>query len=131
MTSFTPHWHMLGNCANSNDEVFFLQGKAQNDAIPICKGCVVQAPCLAEALDNDIEFGVWGGLNERQRRAVKKRRPNVKSWAALLHAAESAHAAEQVLRAIDDVEHGIPIEDDDEIDDLTSEDDDSGNQDNQ
>ena len=36
--------------------------------------------CAAEALDNKVEFGVWGGMTERQRRALLKQHPNVTSW---------------------------------------------------
>jgi len=40
--------------------------------------------CLAEALDNRIEWGVWGGTSERERRAILRRRPDVRSWKAAL-----------------------------------------------
>jgi WhiB family redox-sensing transcriptional regulator len=36
--------------------------------------------CGAEALDNKVEFGVWGGMTERQRRALLKQNPGVASW---------------------------------------------------
>jgi len=36
--------------------------------------------CLADALDNRVEFGVWGGMTERQRRALLKQHPEVVSW---------------------------------------------------
>jgi len=36
--------------------------------------------CGAEALDNKVEFGVWGGMTERQRRALLKKNPQVASW---------------------------------------------------
>ena len=42
--------------------------------------------CLAEALDNQIEWGVWGGMTERERRALLRRRPTA-SWRAVLEAA--------------------------------------------
>ena len=35
----------------------------------------------ADALDNQVEFGVWGGMTERQRRALLKQHPEVVSWA--------------------------------------------------
>jgi WhiB family redox-sensing transcriptional regulator len=44
----------------------------------------VRTECLADALDNRVEFGVWGGLTERERRALLRRRPNVRSWRSLL-----------------------------------------------
>jgi WhiB family redox-sensing transcriptional regulator len=39
------------------------------------------AECGADALDNRVEFGVWGGMTERQRRALLKQHPEVVSWA--------------------------------------------------
>lgn len=39
--------------------------------------------CLAEALDNQITWGVWGGMTERERRALLRRTPNA-SWRAVL-----------------------------------------------
>jgi WhiB family redox-sensing transcriptional regulator len=38
-----------------------------------------------------MEFGVWGGMTERERRALLRRRPNVVSWRALLEAARDEH----------------------------------------
>jgi WhiB family redox-sensing transcriptional regulator len=46
------------------------------------------AECAAEALDNRMEFGVWGGLTERQRRALLKRHPDVDSWVEFLRPRE-------------------------------------------
>jgi WhiB family redox-sensing transcriptional regulator len=37
--------------------------------------------CGAEALDNKVEFGVWGGMTERRRRALLNQHPEVVSWA--------------------------------------------------
>jgi WhiB family redox-sensing transcriptional regulator len=42
-------------------------------------------------LDNRIEFGVWGGMTERERRALMRRRPDVKSWRALLETAKEEY----------------------------------------
>jgi WhiB family transcriptional regulator, redox-sensing transcriptional regulator len=47
----------------------------------------VRTECLADALDNGIEFGVWGGMTERERRALLRRRPDVTSWRELLERA--------------------------------------------
>ena len=38
------------------------------------------AKCLADALDSRIEFGVWGGKTERERRALLRQNPSVTSW---------------------------------------------------
>lgn len=59
-------------------------------------GCFVRTECLADALDNRIEFGIWGGMTERERRALLRRRPHVTSWRVLLESArrdyDLAHA---------------------------------------
>lgn len=47
----------------------------------------MQTECLADALDNHVEFGVWGGMTERERRALLRRRPKVRSWRRLLETA--------------------------------------------
>ena len=53
----------------------------------MCYGCPVRTECLADALDHQTEFGVWGGMTERERRALLRRRPHVTSWRRLLAAA--------------------------------------------
>lgn len=36
----------------------------------ICLSCTVREECLNFALDNDIEYGVYGGLGPRERRDI-------------------------------------------------------------
>jgi WhiB family redox-sensing transcriptional regulator len=69
----------------------FVQGAAQNRAKAVCFGCPVRTECLADALDNRIEFGIWGGMTERERRALLRRRPNVVSWHTLLESARDSY----------------------------------------
>jgi WhiB family redox-sensing transcriptional regulator len=71
--------------------MLFVQGAAQNRAKAVCMSCPVRTECLADALDNRIEFGVWGGMTERERRALLRRRPNVASWSRLLETARIEH----------------------------------------
>ncbi len=51
----------------------------------------MRTECLADALDNRIEFGVWGGMTERERRALLRRRPQVTSWRRLLETAREEY----------------------------------------
>lgn len=58
----------------------FVRGAAQRDVRTLCFGCPVRTQCLADALDSHTEFGVWGGLTERERRALLRRYPDVEDW---------------------------------------------------
>ncbi|MGG5259700.1 WhiB family transcriptional regulator [Phycicoccus avicenniae] len=89
---WVTEWAPLGRCAGSDPDALFVQGKAQRAAKVVCKGCPVVAECLADALDNRTEFGVWGGMTERERRALLRRRPDVRSWTALLSTAKARGA---------------------------------------
>lgn len=58
-----------------NPDAFFPEkGGTTRDAKRICAGCDVREACLNYAMDNDERFGIWGGLSERERRALKKTR---------------------------------------------------------
>lgn len=78
------NWSARGKCSQGDPDALFVQGKAQRDAKRLCLDCPVVSECLAEALDNRTEFGVWGGMTERERRALLRRRPDVTSWRDLL-----------------------------------------------
>jgi WhiB family redox-sensing transcriptional regulator len=84
-------WAAQAACKSADPDALFVQGAAQNRAKAVCLGCPVRTECLADALDHRIEFGVWGGMTERERRALLKRRPNVQSWRRLLEAARDEH----------------------------------------
>src|SRR6185312_5495054 len=84
-------WTARAACKGTDPDELFVQGAAQNRAKLICRGCTVRTECLADALDNRIEFGVWGGMTERERRALLRRRPDVTSWRALLENARNQY----------------------------------------
>jgi WhiB family redox-sensing transcriptional regulator len=84
-------WSSAAACRSGNPDQLFVQGAEQNRAKGVCTGCVVRLECLADALDSRVEFGVWGGMTERERRALLRRRPNVRSWRRLLEAARRDH----------------------------------------
>lgn len=75
------------------DELF-VQGAAQNRAKVVCATCPVRTECLADALDNRVEYGVWGGMTERERRALLRRRPGVSSWRQVLEEKRDAYLQE-------------------------------------
>ncbi len=80
-------WSSLAACRGSEPDELFVPGAAQNRAKAVCLGCAVRTECLADALDNRTEFGIWGGMTERERRALLRRRPHVTSWRTLLESA--------------------------------------------
>jgi WhiB family redox-sensing transcriptional regulator len=90
-------WAAQAACRTSDPDTLFVQGAAQNRAKAICSGCEVRTDCLADALDNRVEFGVWGGMTERERRALLRRRPNVTSWRHLLQTAQDEFDRQSIL----------------------------------
>ena len=68
-------WTPRAACRAAQPDQLFVRGAEQNKAKQVCQGCPVRTECLAEALDNQIEWGVWGGMTERERRALLRRRP--------------------------------------------------------
>jgi WhiB family redox-sensing transcriptional regulator len=87
-----PQWTTQAACRKSDPDALFVQGAEQNRAKIVCQACPVRTECLADALDNRIEFGVWGGMTERERRALLRRRPEVTSWKSLFASARAADA---------------------------------------
>jgi WhiB family transcriptional regulator, redox-sensing transcriptional regulator len=86
-------WTAAAACRDLDPDDLFVQGAAQNRVKTRCFGCTVRTECLADALDNRVEFGVWGGMTERERRALLRRRPDVTSWRKLLADAKAEHVA--------------------------------------
>jgi WhiB family transcriptional regulator, redox-sensing transcriptional regulator len=88
-------WTAHAMCKGTDPDELFVHGAAQNRAKLICRSCPVRTECLADALDNRIEFGVWGGMTERERRALLSRRPDVTSWRELLEKARRIYERER------------------------------------
>ncbi|WP_331747774.1 WhiB family transcriptional regulator (plasmid) [Streptomyces sp. NBC_00853] len=91
-------WTSAAVCRTTDPDELFVQGAAQNRAKALCTGCPVRTECLADALDNRIEFGVWGGMTERERRALLRRRPAVVSWRRLLETARAEYERSSGIR---------------------------------
>jgi len=84
-------WTARSACRGTDPDELFVTGAAQHRAKAVCLGCPVRTECLADALDSKVEFGVWGGMTERERRALLRKRPDVSSWRELLEGARTAH----------------------------------------
>ena len=83
-------WAAQAACRGQQPDKLFVRGAEQNKAKQVCGACPVRTECLAEALDNQIEWGGWGGMTERERRALLRRRPNA-SWRVVLETAREQH----------------------------------------
>ena len=61
-------WQYFAECRYSDPELFFPdRSDPATAAKRICSRCPVMEQCLAEALRNGEEFGVWGNTTERER----------------------------------------------------------------
>ena len=64
-------------CRGVNARLFYPgQGETDvvNEAKAVCAECPVKDACLEYALANGEKFGIWGGLSERERRAIRRAR---------------------------------------------------------
>lgn len=72
-------WRHEAACRDEDPELFFPIGNtgpalAQiEEAKKVCQRCPVKEACLAWALESGQDAGVWGGLSEDERRALKRR----------------------------------------------------------
>jgi WhiB family redox-sensing transcriptional regulator len=68
-------WQRQANCMGVDPDLFFPErGASTREAQEVCRGCVVREDCLEYALANGEKFGIWGGLSERERRKIRRRR---------------------------------------------------------
>lgn len=79
-------WITQALCRQDDPDALFVQGARQRSAAAVCRHCPVRNHCLATSLDNREQFGVWGGLTERQRRALLRKNAHIQDWAGYLAA---------------------------------------------
>lgn len=99
------HWTAYGACRQLSPDDLFVEGAAQRAAREVCLRCSVRLECLIDALDHRIAFGVWGGMTERERRALMRRYPDVVSWREVFDA-EPQRALVAGARGTYDAERG-------------------------
>lgn len=72
-------WRHHAACRGKDPEVFFPIGTSGpalqqiEDAKAVCARCPVIDTCLEWALEHGMDSGVWGGLSEEDRRALRRR----------------------------------------------------------
>ncbi|MFI6391514.1 WhiB family transcriptional regulator [Nonomuraea sp. NPDC050540] len=67
-------WQDLALCQEVDPELFFPdQGDHAGAAAAkgVCAACPVRFECLTDALVRRERWGIWGGMSERKRRAIK------------------------------------------------------------
>jgi WhiB family redox-sensing transcriptional regulator len=78
----SPGWQRLAACRGEDSAFYFAPSyfekrheKLAREAVAkrICAVCPVRRVCLDHALTTREGHGVWGGLNEVERRAILKR----------------------------------------------------------
>jgi WhiB family redox-sensing transcriptional regulator len=75
-------WTDLAACRGSEGALFFSPEVAERKeertererlAKRLCAGCPVRDDCLDAAIDRHETYGIWGGMNELERRAFLRR----------------------------------------------------------
>ncbi len=87
-------WAAKALCASEPADALFVQGAAQRQVRSRCLACEVRLECLADALQSEANFGVWGGLTERERRAMLRHYTNITDWLTWLRESEDPLAEE-------------------------------------
>jgi WhiB family redox-sensing transcriptional regulator len=72
-------WRHRAACRDEDPELFFPIGTTGpalgqiEEAKAVCRRCDVVSDCLTWAIESGQDAGVWGGLSEDERRALKRR----------------------------------------------------------
>jgi WhiB family redox-sensing transcriptional regulator len=72
-------WRHRAACRDEDPELFFPIGNTGpallqiEEAKTVCRRCAVVDTCLQWALETGQDAGVWGGMSEDERRALKRR----------------------------------------------------------
>jgi WhiB family redox-sensing transcriptional regulator len=78
-------WRHTAVCRDEDPELFFPVGNSGPalaqiaDAKLVCNRCPVTTECLSWALNTGQDSGVWGGMSEDERRALKRRNARTKA----------------------------------------------------
>jgi len=71
----TATWRQRAKCRGLDTTLFYPSPEEDaEEAKAVCEACVVREACLEHALFHREAEGVWGGLTERERRRILRRR---------------------------------------------------------
>jgi WhiB family redox-sensing transcriptional regulator len=76
LTTYDPDdWRLDAACRDLDTAIFFPESDDQAVlAKSVCDSCPVREACLEFAIVTRQDDGVWGGLDENERRRVRRRR---------------------------------------------------------
>ena len=83
-------WRHIAACREVDPELFFPIGNSGpallqiEEAKQVCRRCTVLEDCLRWAIDSGQDAGVWGGMSEDERRALKRRTVRLRARAHVL-----------------------------------------------
>lgn len=72
-------WRHRALCRDEDPELFHPVGSTGpailqvEEAKAVCRRCSVTESCLQWAIESGTDSGVWGGMSEDERRALKRR----------------------------------------------------------
>lgn len=70
-----PSWMDDGACRGQDPDIWHpIRGQDVRPLKATCAACPVREPCLDYALAEGIKVGIWGGMSERERRRLRRRR---------------------------------------------------------
>jgi len=84
----TMDWRHRAICRDEDPELFFPVGTSGPallqiaEARTVCRRCPVVTECLTWALESGQDAGVWGGMSEDERRALKRRNARTRARSA-------------------------------------------------
>ena len=72
------NWQKLAICKGTDNSLFYgnengtIAVAIARKAKQICDKCPVSYDCLTFAFENDEQYGIWGGLTAKERKAILK-----------------------------------------------------------
>lgn len=74
-------WQERALCASTGDpdmHLRFFDGHNEEYARRMCQMCPVQPECLEYAVETGQMAGIWGGLNEKERIKLRRKKPHLR-----------------------------------------------------
>lgn len=76
-------WQEDALCREYDVDLFFGPDQPESEiekqareahAKTVCQRCPVKEPCLEFAMETNQKYGIWGGLTDKERASLKRRR---------------------------------------------------------